>query len=86
MDGNTVGIVGGGAAGMMAAIAAAESGARVTLLEGNDRLGKKILVTASAIWETRSWIWRNIIPAARLFWRIVWEGSARWRRFPFSRA
>ena len=38
MDGNTVGIVGGGAAGMMAAIAAAESGARVTLLEGNDRL------------------------------------------------
>ena len=45
MDGNTVGIVGGGAAGMMAAIAAAESGARVTLLEGNDRLVKKILST-----------------------------------------
>ena len=41
--GNTVGIVGGGAAGMMAAIAAARGGARVTLLEGNDRLGKKIL-------------------------------------------
>ena len=47
MDGNTVGIVGGGAAGMMAAIAAAESGARVTLLEGNDRLGKKILSTGN---------------------------------------
>lgn len=47
MGGNTVGIVGGGAAGMMAAIAAAESGARVTLLEGNDRLGKKILSTGN---------------------------------------
>lgn len=35
--GNTVGIVGGGAAGMMAAIAAARGGAKVTLLEGNDR-------------------------------------------------
>lgn len=42
-----VGIVGGGAAGMMAAIAAARSGARVTLLEGNDRLGKKILSTGN---------------------------------------
>lgn len=47
MGRNTVGIVGGGAAGMMAAIAAAESGARVTLLEGNDRLGKKILSTGN---------------------------------------
>lgn len=45
--GNTVGIVGGGAAGMMAAITAARSGAKVTLLEGNDRLGKKILSTGN---------------------------------------
>ena len=45
--GNTVGIIGGGAAGMMAAIEAARSGARVTLLEGNDRLGKKILSTGN---------------------------------------
>ena len=44
--GNTVGI-GGGAAGMMAAIAAARGGAKVTLLEGNDRLGKKILSTGN---------------------------------------
>lgn len=42
-----VGIVGGGAAGMMAAITAARQGARVTLMEGNDRLGKKILVTGN---------------------------------------
>lgn len=43
----SVGIVGGGAAGMMAAITAARQGARVTLMEGNDRLGKKILVTGN---------------------------------------
>lgn len=43
----TVGIVGGGAAGMMAAITAARQGAAVTLMEGNDRLGKKILVTGN---------------------------------------
>ncbi|MCI9337777.1 MAG: aminoacetone oxidase family FAD-binding enzyme [Lachnospiraceae bacterium] len=45
--GNTVGIVGGGAAGMMAAVTAARRGGKVTLLEGNDRLGKKILSTGN---------------------------------------
>ena len=39
---NSVFVVGGGAAGMMAAITAAENGAQVTLLERNDRLGKKL--------------------------------------------
>lgn len=43
----TVGVIGGGAAGMMAAICAAGQGADVTLLEGNDRLGKKILATGN---------------------------------------
>ncbi|MBQ8834945.1 MAG: NAD(P)/FAD-dependent oxidoreductase [Oscillospiraceae bacterium] len=38
-------IIGGGPAGMFAAIAAAERGARVLLLERNDRLGKKLLIT-----------------------------------------
>lgn len=38
-------IVGGGAAGMMAAITAAEHGAAVTLLEPNERLGKKLNIT-----------------------------------------
>lgn len=38
-------VVGGGAAGMMAAGTAAEQGARVTLLERNDRLGKKLYIT-----------------------------------------
>lgn len=38
-------VVGGGAAGMMAAITAAQQGARVTLFEKNDRLGKKLYIT-----------------------------------------
>ncbi len=38
-------VVGGGAAGMMAAICAAEQGAAVTLLEPNERLGKKLNIT-----------------------------------------
>ena len=38
-------VIGGGAAGMMAAICAAEQGASVTLLEPNERLGKKLNIT-----------------------------------------
>ena len=38
-------VIGGGAAGMMAAISAAENGAAVTLLEPNERLGKKLNIT-----------------------------------------
>ena len=37
--------IGGGPAGMFAAITAARQGARVLLLERNDRLGKKLLIT-----------------------------------------
>lgn len=38
-------VVGGGAAGMMAAGMAARAGAKVVLLEQNDRLGKKLAIT-----------------------------------------
>ncbi|MEG0512955.1 MAG: NAD(P)/FAD-dependent oxidoreductase [Clostridia bacterium] len=38
-------IVGGGAAGMLAAIGAVRAGARVTLLERNEKLGKKLYIT-----------------------------------------
>ena len=38
-------VIGGGPAGMFAAITAAEQGSRVILLEKNDRLGKKLLIT-----------------------------------------
>ena len=38
-------VIGGGPAGMMAAIKAAENGASVTLLEKMNRIGKKMLIT-----------------------------------------
>ena len=38
-------VVGGGAAGMMAALFAARAGARVLLLERNEKLGKKVYIT-----------------------------------------
>ena len=40
-----VAVIGGGAAGMMAALQAAWAGARVALLEKNEKLGKKIYIT-----------------------------------------
>ncbi len=43
----TVLVIGGGAAGLAAAIAAAECGDRVTILERMDRVGKKILATGN---------------------------------------
>ncbi len=38
-------VIGGGAAGLMAAVSAAEAGAEVTLLERNEKLGKKLYIT-----------------------------------------
>ena len=40
-------VIGGGAAGMMAAITSAREGARVTILEHKERIGKKILSTGN---------------------------------------
>ena len=40
-----VAVIGGGPAGMFAAITAIEQGSKVLLLEANDRLGKKLLIT-----------------------------------------
>ena len=38
-------VIGGGPAGMLASIVAAQQGSKVLLLERNDRLGKKLLIT-----------------------------------------
>ena len=38
-------VIGGGAAGMMAAVSAADAGGKVCLLEKNEKLGKKIYIT-----------------------------------------
>ena len=43
----TVAVIGGGAAGMMAAIEAARAGAIVTLIEKNAQLGKKLATTGN---------------------------------------
>lgn len=40
-------VIGGGAAGIMAAISAKDSGYDVSIIERNDRIGKKILVTGN---------------------------------------
>lgn len=42
-----IGIVGGGASGIMAAIAAARCGAEVIILEHKDKIGKKLLATGN---------------------------------------
>lgn len=43
----TIAVIGAGASGMTAAIAAAKNGADVTLFEKNERVGKKILATGN---------------------------------------
>ena len=45
MSALSVAVIGGGAAGQMAAIAAAQNGHQVTLLEKNEKLGKKLYIT-----------------------------------------
>ena len=40
-----IAVVGGGASGMMAAFAAAKNGARVTLFDKNEKLGKKLFIS-----------------------------------------
>lgn len=46
-SGVRVAVIGGGAAGIMAAIAASYQGAEVTILEKNPRVGRKILATGN---------------------------------------
>ena len=65
-----IGVIGGGAAGMMAAITAAKEGAQVTILERNDRVGKKYCrqETGNAIWEIVRFPWSVITVG-------IWNGS-----------
>lgn len=41
-----IAVIGGGAAGMMAALTAAKQGCRVTIYEKNEKLGKKFISPA----------------------------------------
>ena len=40
-------VIGGGASGLVAAITAARKGSRVTILEKNNKCGKKLLLTGN---------------------------------------
>ncbi len=44
-------VIGGGPAGMMASIAAAQSGDEVVLLEKNEKLGKRLFITGFSGWR-----------------------------------
>ncbi len=59
-------VVGGGAAGMMAAIAAAENGHSVQILEQNEKLGKKIYITGKGRCNVT-----NACEADKLFENVV---------------
>ena len=59
---NKIVVVGGGAAGMMAAGMAAQAGARVTLLEQNGRPGKKLLITGKGRCNvTNDCAWQDVL-------------------------
>ena len=59
---NKVVVIGGGAAGMMAAGMAAQAGAQVTLLEQNGRLGKKLLITGKGRCNvTNDCAWQDVL-------------------------
>ena len=47
-------VIGAGASGLMAAIQAAASGARVTVLDGMEKPGKKLLTTGNALQSDES--------------------------------
>jgi hypothetical protein len=52
-----IGIIGGGAAGMVAAVEASRNGAQVTIIERMDRVGKKLLATGNGRCNfTNAWI------------------------------
>ena len=83
---NKVIVAGGGASGLAAAIAAAENGAAVTVLEHKDRVGKKILMTGNGKCNLTNMqdvhtcqVWRRqhegIFSAA---W-LIYERKAGWR-------
>lgn len=67
-------VIGGGAAGMMASITAARQGAKVTLIEQNEKLGKKLFITGKGRC--------NITNASDM--EVVFENVCTNRRFLYS--
>ncbi len=78
-----IAVIGGGASGLAAAIAAADNGARVDLIEERDRVGKSILVTGDgrcnvANSGTAPACYRNPDFVARAFQQVSPEDSLGW--------
>ncbi len=73
-----VAVIGGGPAGMMAAGRAAESGARVILIEKNPSLGKKLLITGGGRCNVT-----NAETDARVF-LSKFKGSGKYLSSPFA--
>jgi len=63
-------VIGGGPAGMMAAIAAAEAGRDVTLFEKNEKLGKKLYITGKGRCNVT-----NAAPIGDFFQSVVRNGA-----------
>lgn len=63
---NKIIVVGGGPAGMMAAITAAETGCRVILIDKNEKVGKKLFITGKGRCNLT-----NACPAADFFENVV---------------
>ena len=74
---NRVVVVGAGAAGMMAAVAAAEQGAEVVLLEKMDQAGRKLRITGKGRCNLT-----NTAPIKDFITHIGPDG--RWMRNSFS--
>ncbi len=71
-------VVGGGAAGMIAACAAAEAGHQVTLLEKNEKLGKKIYITGKGrcnVTNTaeRELFFQNIVTNSKFLYSSIYQ-------------
>lgn len=71
-----VAVIGGGAAGMMAAIRAANNGHQVILLEKNEKLGKKIFITGKGRCNVT-----NASDMENLFANIVTNGKFMYSAF-----
>ncbi len=74
---NKIVVVGGGAAGMMAAGMAAQAGAQVTLLEQNGRLGKKLLITGKGRCNvTNDCPWQDVLQSVPTNPRFLYSALA----------
>ena len=84
-------IVGGGAAGLMAAYAAAKNGNDVLLFEKNEKLGKKIYITGKGrcnITNDMSRIFGKCRPRPKISYgrRLVFSSQKRYGIFCLSRS